>query len=98
MLELTIADYLSMCRWYESLPPVIQQLAARFAPGTKWRLRNQGHLGRLHTRHFKSEDWFEPESFTANQMVNMVQFDAATGMMLVGVYQMRPQDLIPAGS
>jgi len=98
MLEITIGDYLSMCRWYAELPSVIQDLAVRFPPGSKWRLRNQGELGRVHTRHFKPDDWFQAHSFLDTGKINMVQFDAATGLMLVGVYQMRPQDLIPAGS
>jgi len=38
-MEMTVADYLDLCGWYEGLPLAVKLLAERFYPDTRWQVR-----------------------------------------------------------
>ena len=97
-LELTVGEYVDLCRWYDSLPAHTQALAARFAPGSKWRLRDQTTQWLVAGRVIQPDDWFCPHGITDDGKIRMVQFGALTGVMLFSGFTMLPEDLIPATS
>lgn len=97
-LELTIADYVSLCEWFNRLSPLVQDLVLKFSPGTKWQLRDQQFLLKTKLGYIGAYDWFTPVAVTGNGMVDVVRYDCLTGLPVLGVMTLDPDDLIPAGS
>lgn len=94
--ELLIGDYLSMCDWYGSLPPMLRNLAYHFPPGSKWRLR--GRVSPMSAIQIREGDYWCPESFNGTGSINLRLISGATGHPLALTYIARPKDLIPASS
>ena len=96
--EGAIADYLSACAWYMTLPSRLQRLVEQFPPGSQWRLRSQSihHLAQIESRVIGECDCFVPVSFTGRGQIDVMQYDGLTGLpILQDPWRVRPVDLIP---
>jgi len=88
VLELTVGDYLEMAGWFAGLPDSIQELFAKFSPGTMWGLR-AGAIPHTH-----EGDWFMPNAFRPDGTIDMAWF-SPSGLLIGHVLGVKPADLHP---
>jgi len=81
--EMSIADYLDACRWYDGLPPHLQPLAERFLPGTKWVIPSNPFPG-----------WLTPFELGEDGKLNMYIHDVETGMAVAVMGEVMPSQLV----
>jgi len=91
-LTFTVADYLSACEFYGSLPSRQQKLFDRFPPGSRWKLRAHSSIS---LERFHPYDWFVPMGYTDAGRIEVCRIDHSTGMPTFGNLTVRTSDLVP---